>query len=100
MKATEGCLNPKSEIRNKLVSGARPMTPKGSSRIAQGVSPGFKVEIAKSPERAAHGVLSQLIANFRRMRPFRASIFWCTFSQGLRPHPYTQVGRVYRSGAF
>src|SRR5438128_4018323 len=49
----------------RLVSGAKPRTPKGSSRTAQGASPGFKVQIAESPERAAQGVRSQLQINAR-----------------------------------
>src|SRR5947199_5865231 len=48
-----------------LVSGAKPRTPKGSSRTAHGASPGFKVQIAESPERAAQGVRSQLQINAR-----------------------------------
>src|SRR5205823_9065510 len=36
-----------------------------SSRTAQGASPGFKVQIAESPERAAQGVRSQLQINAR-----------------------------------
>ena len=40
---------------SNLVSGAKLGTPKGSSRIAQGASPGFKVRIAISPEGAAQG---------------------------------------------
>ena len=32
---------------------AKLRTPKGSSRKAQGVSPGFRITIARSPERAA-----------------------------------------------
>src|SRR5207245_3247309 len=51
--------------RTSLVSGAKPRTPKGSSRTAQGASPGFKVQIAESPERAAEGVRSQLQINAR-----------------------------------
>src|SRR5213079_1965194 len=67
-----------------LVSGAKPRTPKGSSRTAQGASPGFKVQIAESPERAAQGVRSQLQINARHKahlwyrdplhRPFGASV--------------------------
>src|SRR5436190_903505 len=67
-----------------LVSGAKPRTPKGSSRTAQGASPGFKVQIAESPERAAQGVRSQLQINARHKaplwyrnplhRPFEASL--------------------------
>src|SRR6059058_826033 len=67
-----------------LVSGAKPRTPKGSSRTAQGASPGFKVRIAESPERAAQGVRSQLQITARHKeplwyrdqlhRPFRASV--------------------------
>src|SRR6266700_128293 len=44
----------------QIVSGAKPRTPKGSSRTAQGASPGFKVQIAESPERAAQGFGLQL----------------------------------------
>src|SRR5213078_219720 len=55
-----------------LVSGAKPRTPKGSSRTAQGASPGFKVQIAESPERAAQGVRSQLQINARHKAPL-----WC-----------------------
>src|SRR5207244_651381 len=68
----------------RLVSGAKPRTPKGSSRTAQGASPGFKVQIAESPERAAQGVRSQLQINARHKarlwyrdplhRPFGASV--------------------------
>ena len=84
-------------IRNnpRLVSGAKPRTPKGSSRTAQGASPGFKVQIAVSPERAAQGVRSQLQINARHKarlwyrdplhRPFGASLVYCACSQGLRP---------------
>src|SRR5439155_19470865 len=43
-----------------LVSGAKPRTPKGSSRTAQGASARFKGQIAESPERAEQGVRSQL----------------------------------------
>src|SRR5205823_12988340 len=78
-----------------LVSGAKPRTPKGSSRTAQGASPGFKVQIAESPERAAQGVRSQLQINARHKaplwyrdqlhRPFGASLVYCACSQGLRP---------------
>src|SRR5437867_11179550 len=67
-----------------LVSGAKPRAPKGSSRTAQGASPGFKVQIAESPERAAQGVRSQLQINARHKarlwyrdplhRPFGASV--------------------------
>src|SRR5437667_10772592 len=32
----------------RLVSGAKPRTPKGSSKTAQGASPGFKVQIAEA----------------------------------------------------
>src|SRR5438046_8451400 len=53
----------------RLVSGAKPRTPKGSSRTAQGASPGFKVQIAESPERAAQGVRSQLQINARHKAP-------------------------------
>src|SRR5439155_664551 len=59
-------------------------TPKGSSRTARGASPGFKVQIAESPERAAQGVRSQLQINARHKarlwyrdplhRPFGASV--------------------------
>src|SRR5438876_8328868 len=69
---------------NILVSGAKPRTPKGSSRTAQGASPGFKVQIVESPERAAQGVRSQLQINARHKarlwyrdplhRPFGASV--------------------------
>src|SRR6266567_1740649 len=52
-----------------LVSGAKPRTPKGSSRTAQGASPGFKVRIAESPERAVQGVRSQLQINARHKAP-------------------------------
>src|SRR5439155_5783117 len=67
-----------------LVSDAKPRTPKASSRTAQGASPGFKVQIAESPERAAQGVRSQLQINARHKgrlwyrdplhRPFGASV--------------------------
>src|SRR5207302_4247740 len=53
----------------RLVSGAKPRTPKGSSRTAQGASPGFKVQIAERPERAAQGVRSQLQINARHKAP-------------------------------
>src|SRR5438034_6480164 len=53
----------------RLVSGAKPRTPKGSSRTAQGASPGFKGQIAESPERAAQGVRSQLQINARHKAP-------------------------------
>src|SRR5438034_8170764 len=53
----------------RLVSGAKPRTPKGSSRTAQGASPGFKVQIAESPERAAQGVRYQLQINARHKAP-------------------------------
>src|SRR5213082_1304750 len=56
----------------QLVFGAKPRTPKGSSRTAQGASPGFKVQIAESPERAAQGVPSQLQINARHKAPL-----WC-----------------------
>src|SRR5881409_3335282 len=52
-------------LTTSLVSGAKPRTPKGSSRTAQGASPGFKGQIAESPERAAQGVRSQLQINAR-----------------------------------
>src|SRR5207249_4115830 len=78
-----------------LVSVAKPRTPKGSSRTAQGASPGFKVRIAESPERAAQGVRSQLRITARHKEPllvpgptasplqgFRC---YCACSQGLRP---------------
>src|SRR5881397_4267106 len=52
-------------LATSLVSGAKPRTPKGSSRTAQGASPGFKGQIAESPERAAQGVRSQLQINAR-----------------------------------
>src|SRR5436309_15654832 len=55
--------------RTRLVSGAKPMTPKGSSRTAQGASPGFKVEIAESPERAAQGFGFQLQINAGHKAP-------------------------------
>src|SRR5947199_5019158 len=55
--------------RTRLVSGAKPRTPKGSSRTAQGASPGFKVQIAESPERAAQGVRFQLQINARHKAP-------------------------------
>src|SRR5438093_9616677 len=45
------------------------MTPKGSSRTAQGASPGFKVEIAESPERAAQGFGFQLQINAGHKAP-------------------------------
>src|SRR6266480_3316831 len=54
---------------HQLVSGAKPRTPKGSSRTAQGASPGFKVQIAESPERAAQGVRYQLQINARHKAP-------------------------------
>src|SRR5439155_1335813 len=57
------------KFRLWLVSGAKPRTPKGSSRTAQGASPGFKVQIAESPERAAQGVRSQLQINARHKAP-------------------------------
>src|SRR5207253_3415780 len=57
------------EIEASLVSGAKPRTPKGSSRTAQGASPGFKGQIAESPERAAQGVRSQLQINARHKAP-------------------------------
>src|SRR5205814_9099644 len=52
-----------------LVSGAKLRTPKGSSRTAQDASPGFKGQIAESPERAAQGVRSQLQINARHNAP-------------------------------
>src|SRR6266487_695585 len=52
-------------LTTSLVSGAKPRTPKGSGRTAQGASPGFKGQIAESPERAAQGVRSQLQINAR-----------------------------------
>src|SRR5207247_10617714 len=68
-------------------------TPKGSSRTAQGASPGLKGQIAESPERAAQGVRSQLQINARHKaplwyrdqlhRPFGASLL-CLFP-GLAP---------------
>src|SRR5205814_8477270 len=73
-----------SRSTSSLVAGAKPRTPKGSSRTAQGASPGFKVQIAESPERAARGVRSQLQINARHKarlwyrdplhRPFGASV--------------------------
>src|SRR2546429_9038576 len=67
-----------------LVSGAKPRTPKGPSRTAQGASPGFKVQIAESPERAPQGARSQLQINARHKarlscrdplhRPFEAYV--------------------------
>src|SRR5438876_2850903 len=78
----------------RLVSGAKPRTPKGSSRTAQGASPGFKVQIAESPERAAQGVRSQLQINARHKaplwyrdqlhRPFGLPLLLCFFP-GLAP---------------
>src|SRR2546421_12588733 len=53
----------------RIVSGAKPGTPKGSSRTAQGASPGFKVLIAESPERAAQGFGLQLQINARHKAP-------------------------------
>src|SRR5205823_3906784 len=74
----------KDKPTSSLVSGAKPRTPKGSSTTAQGASPGFKVQIAESPERAAQGVRSQLQINARHKaplwyrnplhRPFEASL--------------------------
>src|SRR5437867_13292636 len=68
------------------------MTPKGSSRTAQGASPGFKVEIAESPERAAQGFAFQLQINAGHKaphliaaplhRPFRGFPCYCPGSKG------------------
>src|SRR5438552_18388188 len=56
-------------LTTSLVSGAKPRTPKGSSRTAQGASPGFKGQIAESPERAAQGVRSKCQINARHKAP-------------------------------
>src|SRR5206468_10357217 len=45
-----------------LVSGAK-LAPKGRDRKAQGASPGFKVQIAESPERATQGFGVELQIN-------------------------------------
>src|SRR5439155_22352455 len=84
-----------SRSTSSLVSGAKPMTPKWSSRTAQGASPGFKVEIAESPERAAQGFAFQLQINAGHKaphliaaplhRPFGASLVTCACSQGASP---------------
>src|SRR5438876_7076636 len=73
---SQSCRSSKNEgtargcrLRGQLVSGAKPRTPKGSSRTAQGASPGFKVRIAESPERAGQGVWSQLQINARHKAP-------------------------------
>src|SRR5881397_2177258 len=70
-------------LTTSLVSGAKPRTPKGSSRTAQGASPGFKGQIAESPERAAQGVRSQLQINARHKAPHLGTGTNCIAPSGL-----------------
>src|SRR5881396_1865068 len=68
--------------------------PEGVKQDSPGRSPGFKVQIAESPERAAQGVRSQLQINARHKarlwyrdqlhRPFGASVVTVLFP-GLAP---------------
>jgi len=51
----QALITARAQLEKRDALAGTKKTPKGSSKTAQGASPGFKVEIAESPERAVQG---------------------------------------------